>query len=579
MKFSKLHIYGLVGISMLTTSCNDNFLDRAPLDEVTASVYFKQPRDLETYVNQYYNQTFFSKYENHGNDFNSDDQVNGQLIDERLKGTRVLVGSGTISFTNIRSINYFLNNYHKVADNNSFESYKQYVGEAYYFKAVAYFNLLKNYGAIQWLDKDLGTSSPELYSVRTPRNIVADRIIACLDTAATYLSEDKGTGAGRLNKWIALLMQSRVALYEGSWQKYHNGTDFGVANADPNKYFTKAVEASKKIMDSGKYGIYSTGNPTKDYRNLFSLTDYTNNIEVMFWRKYDNNIIKGDGGFVNERNFRMATPSGKTLTKEFVDSYLCVDGEPISVSPLFQGYATIEKEALNRDARFIQTVATPSQTWKILANGTLQNWSEVYDKINQNADYTAPTGYLIQKGYDPNVSNHVTQSEQTPSILFRFAEVLLNYIEAKAELGAVTQNDIDSTIKRLRDRVAMPNLLLNSIKNDANWSFTNLSSLINEIRRERRVELVAEGFRWDDIARWAAADELIVGKKPKGFKASQITNTNLDLSSTVDNNGFLDPFKKAMPNGYGFKIDRDYLNSIPESELVLNDKLTQNPGW
>lgn len=161
----------------------------------------------------------------------------------------------------------------------------------------------------------------------------------------------------------------------------------------------------------------------------------------------------------------------------------------------------------------------------------------------------------------------------------------LSYVNVTEAVAAdvvycdITANDVDSTIKRLRDRVAMPNLLLNSIKNDANWSFTNLSSLINEIRRERRVELVAEGFRWDDIARWAAADELIVGKKPKGFKASQITNTNLDLSSTVDNNGFLDPFKKAMPNGYGFKIDRDYLNSIPESELVLNDKLTQNPGW
>src|SRR5690606_38640274 len=297
--------------------------------------------------------------------------------------------------------------------------------------------------------------------------------------------------------------------------------------------------------------------------------------EVMFWRKYDNDLSRGDNGFTNDRNLRMATPSNKTLTKQFADAYLCTDGRPIAASSLFQGYTTLQQEVTNRDPRMKQTIATPDQVWKIQTNGTSQNWSEVYSRLNQNTDYYAPTGYIIQKGYDPNVSFHVQQFEETPSILFRYAEVLLNYIEAAAELGTATQNDINITIKKLRDRVGMPNLVANNIAVDPNWDFPTLSSLLNEIRRERRVELIGEGFRWNDIARWAAADELILGQRPKGFFGGQITSQLIP----VDENGFLDPLKTSLPSGYGFKLNRDYLNSIPISEIVLNDNLKQNPGW
>src|SRR5690606_35052929 len=163
----------------------------------------------------------------------------------------------------------------------------------------------------------------------------------------------------------------------------------------------------------------------------------------------------------------------------------------------------------------------------------------------------------------------------SPGIIYRYAEALLNYAEAKAELGDITQDDIDISIKKLRDRVGMPNLELGNIAHDPNWDFPDLSPVINEIRRERRVELATEGFRWDDIARWAAADELVVGKRPRGFKASQLAVNPFP----VDENGFLDPFQNAVPNGYGFDVNRDYLNSIPLTEIVLNPNLAQNPGW
>ena len=122
----------------------------------------------------------------------------------------------------------------------------------------------------------------------------------------------------------------------------------------------------------------------------------------------------------------------------------------------------------------------------------------------------------------------------------------------------------------------MPNLDMNNIAVDPNWEFPALSPLINEIRRERKVELVLENLRWHDIARWAAADELIVGKRPKGAKASQFAVTP---TLPVDENGFVDVFRNALPDGYGFKLDRDYLDPIPQLQLILNENLTQNPGW
>lgn len=558
------------------TACDKDFLNRTPLDAVTTPDFFKSPDELRAYVNTFYTASNFPKYANHGSDFNSDNQTTGSP-DTRLQGTRTVSTSGSIGFADVRRINYFFDNYRVVEENHELDDYKQFLGEAYFFRGLIYFNLMRSYGDIQILTTELGTSSPELYDPRDARNEVADFIIGQLDSAAMYLTEDKTNGAGRLNKWMALLIQSRVALYEGTWERYHEGTDFGVKEANPEKYLEKAAEAAYEIINSGVYEVYNTGNPETDYKELFSLLDFSSNNEVMFWRKYNNELTRGSQSFTNDRFFRMETPTNKTITKQLADAYLCNDGRPISGNSLFKGYNTLNLEAENRDPRFYQTIATPDDVWKIHENGKVENWSEAYDKLNSTGDYNAPSGYIIQKGYNPNMVYHVQQYEESPGMIYRYAEALLNYVEAKAELGTITQEDIDLTIKPLRDRVGMPNLVIGEITPDPEWNFPDLSPLINEIRRERRVELAAEGFRWDDIARWAAADELIVGKRPKGFLASQI---DLDENPfPVDGDGFLDPLKDAMPEGWGFKLDRDYLNSIPESEIVLNDNLEQNPGW
>ncbi len=555
-------------------SCDEDYLNRYPLDAISDVNYFKTPEDLKAYMNSFYSTSFFAKYPNHGADFDSDNQV-GSNVNTRLQGTRVVSTSGSIGFSWIRRVNYFFDNYSKVKENHELKKYQQYLGEAYFFRALSYYSMLQSYGDMQWVARELKTDSPELYNPRDSRDLVATNIIAALDSAVIYLSPDKTKGQGRVNKWMALLIQSRVALYEGSWQKYHAGTPFGVQGGNPNKYFQKAAAAALELIESGPYDVYTTGDPMNDYRELFAMQEYSKNEEIMFWREYDNDLTKGDRNFTNDRNHRMEFPNDNSITKQLADSYLCIDGKPITVSPLFEGHETLTEEMKNRDPRFFQNIATPDEVWRIQKNGTVEYWKQVYDKLNTNAAHNSPAGYINIKGYNPDMNFHVQQFEESPGIIYRYAEALLNYAEAKAELGTITQSDLDLSINKLRSRVGMPALRLDNIVPDPNWDFPSLSPILNEIRRERRVELACEGYRWDDIARWAAADELIVGKRPKGFKASQLTTNPFP----VDANGFLDPYQKAIPNGYGFVLGRDYLNSIPISELVLNPNLTQNPGW
>ncbi|MDM1047892.1 RagB/SusD family nutrient uptake outer membrane protein [Sphingobacterium hotanense] len=568
-----LHKYIFVliaAIAVLSACKRGDFLDRYPLDAISEPVFFQTPNDLKLYVNQYYERGNFNVRTQAGGDLGTDVYLTQNSIDARLEGNRTINSAAALNYTNIRSINYFFQQYRNVE--GDFDTYKQYVGEAHFFKAFFYFNLLKSIGDVQWLDNVLTTDSPELFEKRTARNIVADNIITHLDSAVMYLSESKLDESTRINKWVALLFQSRVALYEGTWQKYHNGTVFGVENANPNKYFEKAVQAAEQVMQSGLYSIYTTGKPQVDYVNLFGLREYATNTEVMFWTKM--NIALG----IHSHNKLSAleVPGGFGLTKEFADSYLCVDGKPISSSPLFKGYNNLSTETENRDPRMMQTIFNPSLDWQIDATGNVKKWQEVYLRMYTGNTFSSPTGYVRRKDYNPVMAYHHLNFEETPTAQYRYAEVLLNYIEAKAELGQASQIDLDMSINKIRNRAGMPDLVLNRIPFDSNWDFPALSPLMNEIRRERKIELVFENLRWDDIARWAAADELIVGKRPKGTKGSQFANTP---SFPVDEDGFLDPFKARLPSGYGFKLDRDYLNPIPMSEITLNPQLIQNPGW
>jgi hypothetical protein len=562
-------LYPLLLLIFLS-SC-EKFLDRYPLDAISSNEYWQTAADLELYVNRFYT-SFPNDYRNDGAllDCNSDNIIETNY-NEIMAGTRVIPASGgSWSWGNIRGVNYFLSHYSNVK--SPWNSVKQYVGEAYFFRAYFYYQLLQSYGDVPWIGKTLDNKSPELYEPRKSRNIIVDSIIVDLDKAISYMGNKGQVSNSRLNSQVAMLFKSRVCLFEGTWEKYHQGSPFGVANSDGNKYLTQARDAAKQLIDANLYSIYAPGKSKTNYAYLFGQDDYASNPEVLLWKKWDNDL-----GLVHW------SPSiwgmGRGITKWLVDSYLCTDGLPISQSPLYAGDANLVNVVKNRDPRLAQTIWVPGDPINIIGSDTT-----FFTKpdINQSGSYLCVTGYQLKKHsnmWGENLKLNYYMSE-IGSIIFRYAEALLNYAEARAELGEITQADLDMTINKLRDRVGMPHLQLTGITADPNWEYPGLSPIVNEVRRERRVELSAEGLRLADFLRWRSHSR-IAGKRPLGAKFVQADFPTMVIGTHVylNEDGYIDFYQKSLPSGYGFKSDRDYLNPIPTVELTLNKQLKQNPGY
>jgi hypothetical protein len=572
---------------MLFWSCSEDFLERYPLDELSPQEYFRTANDLKLYANSFY--TLLPSHSGYGGgtfwaEQNSDNMVPA-VPDKRLSGIRTIPSTGGgWDWSTIREANYFLDHCYENLEDTL--NGKTYIAEVKFFKAFLYFDKLKTFGDVPWFNRALTTDSPELFAPRDSRKVVTDSIIACLDFAIANLNDISATEPFRINKETAILLKARVCLYEGTWEKYHQGTPFGVAGEDGSEYLQMAAETADRLMQMETLSLYQ-GPQGEEYWSLFNQLDYTGNPEVLLWKKYDIGLeithylgqyLPNAGGDIG-------------ITKTFADSYLCNDGLPISVSPLFLGYDSLSLEAQNRDPRFAQTIFLPGDLRSI--NRPENTPDLVFDKppLDQVGQWRATTGYCLYKG----VNTEYSQQEAAGwmgSIIFRYAEALLIYAESVAELGTISQDDIDKTVNRLRDRVGMIHLDLNNITNDPDWDFPNLTPIINEIRRERRIELAFEDVRWDDVARWRAHN-LIVNKRLKGVKyiGSNLEDTYFAIDGSgdpsliigenlfVDENGLVDPYQKYLPSGFNFNPARDYLSPIPSDEITLNSNLVQNPGW
>lgn len=566
----KTKIYILLIFSIALFACED-YLDKYPLDAISSNQYWTTAQDLQLYVNQYYTR-FPNDTRNDGNilDNNSDNLIETDFS-SILAGTRTVPASGGgWSWGDIRNVNYFLNHYNTV--DAPWGSVKQYVGEAYFFRAYFYFNLLRNFGDLPWISTPLKPESEELFMVRTPRQTVMDSIVVDIDKAISYMNNKGEVSASRLNRQIAMLFKSRVCLFEGTWEKYHANTPFGVSSSDGSKYLSLARDAAKQLIEEELYDIYTTGDPQKDYYRLFGQDDYGNNPEVMFWKKWDISL-----------GMARWQPSiwgmGRGITKSLVDDYLCIDGQPITKSPLYTGDDNLLDVVKNRDPRLSQLIYLPGDPLNIIGADTTLFANP---DIDLSGSYLCVTGFQLKK-YSNRWGDHLKENyyqSQIGSIIFRYAEALLNYAEARAELGEINQTDLDITINKLRDRVDMPHLELNNIPNDSDWDYPELSPVINEIRRERRVELACEGLRFSDLLRWRSHG-IIANNRPLGMKFSQSDFPDMVIGTNVylDQDGYIDPYQKSLPSGYGFKPDRDYLYPIPSIEFTLNNNLSQNPGY
>jgi len=437
---------------------------------------------------------------------------------------------------------------------------------------VFYFIKVRRFGDVPWFPQTLQTNSEGLYDSRDSRNKVVTNIMADLDKAVEYLPV-KSSAGGRWNKEAAMLLQARIALYEGTWEKYHANTAFGVEGANGQTFIQKAATVTDALIALGTCELDNVG-VADGYWKLFNQTDYKSSKEVLFWRKY-----ASDDNIYNRRASYSWNGAGTGLTKSMIDSYLKLDGTPVGAS---YDDATLQKVVAGRDPRLAQTIYVDDGN-----HATTDTTQFKYPGLTLSSEQRCATGYQVYKGHEP-VGAGANKTCYLGTIYFRYAEALLINAEAKAELGTISNVDLDKTINLLRARVGMTAKLTVSVASDPNFEFASLSPIIQAVRRERKVELACEGFRRDDLFRWAAADELIIGKRPLGAKRAQwegITGDGSvnDVATNVNANatGYIDPFGgNASFTGYEFNKNRDYLWSLPINEMTLNPALKpNNPGW
>lgn len=592
---------GLASLLCLT-GCYD--LNKSPEGVISTVGAFSTIGEMNSYLDQFYETAVYAQgFDWNGNFIASgdmaSDNMSGSTVNTRLNGALTLSNASKLTnYTYIRNVNFFLNNLDNCDEKGS-ANYKQCVGEGYFFRAWYYFQLFKNYGELTWVDKPLDPNIEAMYLPREHRTVIADHILADLDNAIENLQTQNSCASMRIHKDVARALKAEVALFEATWEKYHKAKndafyDKTITDDKIKEYLNTCVSACKDVVDRGAWHIYSTGNPLNDYRQLFQTEDLSSNPEVLWFKHYDGtNVGNNVDRYLNQGG------GSAGVTASLVDDYLTIDGKPFTGKQVLEAKKVFgdELKPTVRDPRLSQTVCMPGQKLRPDMD------AYVVPPLTGSSYNKNETGYSLLKHIQIDFTGSLDAEYRgaTPGIQCRYADILLNYAEALAELdGAANAAKIVEVLKPLRDRVGMPAMDFDREYNtDPSYPFHSLNKYIQAVRRERRVEQAAEGKRLTDILRWAAADELIVGKHAEGalFKGSNLENhpqyggklvydqasgNNLYLSgSPTDTYRYVLPIDpKAIGTGWGFRVDRDYLLPIQPRMLSLtNNMWKQNPGW
>ena len=441
------------------------------------------------------------------------------------------------------------------------------MGEAYFFRAYFYFELVQIFGDVIYTDTPLDMDSEKLYGKRNDRLEVIRHCVDDLKKAAELLPE-MPTEDGRVAKGAANAFLSRVALYEGSWQKFHNGN----ASA-ANELFATAAAAAKAVIDSKAYSLfYSDALGGKDsYRYMFILenTDCNpakltkaDNKEYIFSHRHDEATKK-----IGTNITHGAQNSGVYVTRKLADMYRCQDGLPIAKSPKFQGYTGQNTEFADRDNRMNATLLRHGQKYWNNDGKWRTTWTAADEEDALTCDRRSQSGYINNKWATERKVDDTNEGYDYPVI--RYAEVLLNYAEAVYEQGeSISDADLDLSLNLVRQR-SNPDM----VKLSNSLVSANGLSMREEIRAERTVELALEGFRVDDLKRWKTAEtempQNLRGIPMTGWFATNWTNQTRPL----DADGCI-----ILYDGRVW-AEKNYLYPIPSDELQLNPELGQNKGW
>ena len=588
-------LYSFIALLSGTAGCSD-MLDEYPLDAISPETYYNNADELRSATNQ-----FYGMFPGAASGYTeSADVVCIFNLPAEVQGIRTVPTSGGgWNWEYLRAVNFYLSHSVRCDDVDAREHFD---GIARFFRAYFYFEKVKRFGEVPWFDRELSSTDPELFRPRDSRDFIMDKILDDLTYAINNISDKKDLY--NVTHWTALALKSRICLFEGTFRKYH-----GIPGYE--KFLNECATASKLFIDNAPYAIYQTG--AQPYRDLFSSMNAIEE-EVILARDYDRSQ-----NVMHEANANTLSPTyGRPgMNKKIVNSYLMTNGDRFTDQP---GYETMQyyDEMQNRDPRLTQTVVGP---------GYMRINSDAVSSPNFGA---STTGYQITK-WVTDASGDGYLGSSNDYILFRAAEVYLNYAEAKAELGTLTQEDLEISIKKIRDRVGMPNIdMLAANANPDPYlcapetGYRNVTGpnkgVILEIRRERTIELLLEGFRYYDIIRWkegkvfeqpykgmyfpgltqgsgdnrydvfdmndgTVGDKekvdicIYTGKKPsvKNIRKFYKLGEEFVLTDGDKGNIICHDIEKEPRQ---WNEERDYFFPIPTTERSLtNGALTQNPGW
>jgi hypothetical protein len=586
---NKISIILIFIASSVICSCS---LKEVPKADVDKSAIFNSEQGLKIYSNSFYNafpssgilHDGGSSYYLFTNGIPNIVTPNGLDADN----------AGGWSWGQLRNINFFIDNC--TSEQVPLTIRNNYIGIARFFRAYFYYNMMKTFGDLPWIDHALDVKDSLIYATQDKRTLIADKIKEDLDFAIENITNKKDASASTITSTVAAAFKSRVCLWEGTFRKYHD--EAGLASS-ADEWFNEAVSAAQYVMDAG-YSIYMGGGIDNSYRMLFTAKNPIS-AEVLYAVTFDRSL-----GIVSALNHRWTsvTYGGAAWpTRSFVKTYLMRNGEYFMDQPGAESMSYTE-ETKNRDTRLSQTIITPGFTR--VNNG---------QKVQTPPNYAfANNGYQIIKFLMDDISLDKVDNNENNSILFRYAEVLLNYAEAKAELGTLTDEDWSKTIGVLRARGGITAGLnqkptkVDTYLRDRFFPNVNDASIL-EIRRERGVELSLEGFGYDDVKRWKLGE--LLTKPYDGIYIPQF-----DVPYDMNGDGTMDvcfykDVKPAAGNVYYFYVgkllpngavnntqlaadghtlvvlsqnprvwqDRAYFNPIPTSVIQMNPNLKQNPGW
>lgn len=562
-------------------------LEQFPVDKLYEDNAFLTEDDLELYTNSFYTM-FPSAY----NVFYGDrisDYIAPVAINKFFLGTYTSQDSGNWTWGALRNINYFLAHY----DNKDIplEARQHYGGLARMMRALFYFDKVKRFGNVPWYDKALEADDPELYKTQDSREYIMGKILEDINYACGNL---RGRDSGKLDnidctvidKYVALALKSRICLWEGTWRKYHNVTGEGPSSAE---WLTYAADAASEIMESNLFGLNTDGDTA--YGDMF-VSNAANQKEFIM-------ALCFSAGYqvYHDANWRYTSPSyGEKLglTHQFINTYLNADGTRFTDTPGYDEFQ-FHQEVKDRDPRLAQTIRCGNYVRS--------------DSKNYAPDFGAvTTGYQIRKWVVDDVTLD-SRAESTNCVpLFRYAEVLLNYAEAKCELGEFTSDDWDKTIRLLRQRAGITNCDMPATA-DTYLQTTYYPEVTDanllEIRRERGIELCAEGFRFDDIRRWKRGKLMEMQYQgiyvlSEGMEIDLNEDGIMDVGFVKKQDWRVNTYQVLLGStytlskkNYGRLIyhaneteafprkweDKMYVYPVPYDETIINPNLKQPAGW